>query len=96
VAFVLLPGVDEVPQQAVPGVVAARASAGALGATFPPSVLWRFRIGALAVQAVVWLGSGLAFGWSLQRAHPVDPATGHGFIGSQAHGREVFAAIEED
>ena len=37
-----------------------------------------------------------SLGWSLQRAHPVDPATGHGFIGSQAHGREVFADLDPD
>jgi hypothetical protein len=33
-------------------------------------------------------------GWSVERAHPVDEASGHGFIGSQAQGREVFATID--
>jgi hypothetical protein len=37
-----------------------------------------------------------ALGWRLERAHPVDPERGHGFIGSQAHGREVFAGIDRD
>ena len=29
-------------------------------------------------------------GWEAVRAHPVDPVEGHGFIGSQKHGLEVF------
>lgn len=32
-------------------------------------------------------------GWTVQRAHPVDPGTGHGFISSQRMGLEVFAGI---
>jgi hypothetical protein len=35
-------------------------------------------------------------GWTVERAHPVDAHTGHGFIGSQAQGREVFATIDPD
>jgi hypothetical protein len=43
------------------------------------------------------LGAALArLGWNVERAHPVDPARGHGFIGSQAQGREVFATIDPD
>lgn len=34
-----------------------------------------------------------AHGWSLQRAHEVDPDTGHGFINSQRMGLDVFASI---
>jgi len=37
-----------------------------------------------------------SLGWTLERAHPYDPIAGHGFIGSQAHGREVFAGIDPD
>jgi hypothetical protein len=37
-----------------------------------------------------------SLGWTVQRAHPVDAGRGHGFIGSQAHGREVFATIDPD
>ena len=33
-------------------------------------------------------------GWTVERAHPVDPRSGHGFIGSQAQGREVFATVD--
>ncbi|MGZ4705259.1 MAG: fucose isomerase [Acidimicrobiales bacterium] len=50
-------------------------------------------------QAALEAAATAAFeslGWTLQRAHPVDPASGHGFIGSQAHGREVFADIDPD
>ena len=32
----------------------------------------------------------------VERAHPVDPATGHGFIASQHQGMEVFAAIDRN
>ncbi|GHF22964.1 fucose isomerase [Pseudolysinimonas yzui] len=32
-------------------------------------------------------------GWKIQRANPVEPATGHGFISSQRMGLEVFRAI---
>jgi hypothetical protein len=45
--------------------------------------------GALATA----LGS---LGWTVERAHPVDAGRGHGFIGSQAHGREVFATVDPD
>ncbi len=37
-----------------------------------------------------------SLGWTVERAHPVDAGRGHGFIGSQAHGREVFATIDPD
>jgi len=32
-------------------------------------------------------------GWSVQRAHPFDPAKGHGFIDSQKYGMQVFRGI---
>ncbi|MEO3928444.1 fucose isomerase [Micromonosporaceae bacterium B7E4] len=32
-------------------------------------------------------------GWTVRRANPVDPATGHGFISSQRMGLEVFKTI---
>ena len=37
-----------------------------------------------------------SLGWTLERAHAFDPIAGHGFIGSQAQGREVFAGIDPD
>lgn len=36
------------------------------------------------------------FGWSITRAHDVDPDTGHGFIDSQKKGMEVFRNIPKD
>lgn len=36
------------------------------------------------------------FGRQLQRAHPFDPAKGHGFIDSQRHGLDVFRQIPKD
>jgi hypothetical protein len=35
-------------------------------------------------------------GWTVERANPVDPATGHGFISSQRMGLEVFKDIPAD
>jgi len=35
-------------------------------------------------------------GWSVVRAHGVDPATGHGFISSQRMGLDVFTSIPPD
>ena len=35
-------------------------------------------------------------GWTVRRANPVDPATGHGFISSQRMGLEVFRTIPPD
>ena len=43
------------------------------------------------------LGAAFArLGARVERAHPVDPATGHGFIASQRQGMEVFAAIDRN
>ncbi|WP_250505550.1 hypothetical protein [Bowdeniella massiliensis] len=36
------------------------------------------------------------FGWDVERAHDVNPETGHGFIDSQKRGMEVFATIPKD
>jgi hypothetical protein len=35
-------------------------------------------------------------GWQVQRAHEVDPSTGHGFIDSQRRGLEVFRDVPPD
>ena len=37
-----------------------------------------------------------ALGWSVRRGHPVDEASGHGFIASQRAGIEVFKRIPPD
>ena len=36
-------------------------------AGFPADVLWRFRLAAWALQAVLWAAIGLLFGWSTER-----------------------------
>ena len=36
------------------------------------------------------------FGWQIERAHCEDPATGHGFISSQAMGLKVFESVPLD
>lgn len=57
--YLLLPGINEVPQAAVPGVVDAVTDG---GVTFPPSVLWNFRMASVGVQVVMWGTIALAFG----------------------------------
>ena len=37
-----------------------------------------------------------AQGWKIQRAHPVDRASGHGFISSQKMGIEIFRHLDPD
>ncbi len=36
-------------------------------ATFPAAVLWRFRLASLGIEAVLWTGLGLAFGYLAER-----------------------------
>jgi len=62
--YLLLPGVNEVPQQAIPGVVDAVTDA---GVTFPPSVIWNFRVASLGIQAIMWTTLALVFGPLAQR-----------------------------
>jgi hypothetical protein len=59
VCFLVLPGINEVPQQLIAGVVPAVTDA---ETTFPPAVLWRFRIASLAIQAVMWATIAIGFG----------------------------------
>ena len=59
VCFIALPGVNEVPQQLIAGVVPAVTDA---ETTFPPAVLWRFRIASLTIQAVMWATIAIGFG----------------------------------
>ncbi|MCU1392692.1 MAG: hypothetical protein JWM34_1120 [Ilumatobacteraceae bacterium] len=59
VVYLVLPGVSEIPQAVIPGVVRAYGDG---GVTFPPTVLWKFRMASIAIQAVLWMGIALAFG----------------------------------
>ncbi|GAA2239167.1 fucose isomerase [Herbiconiux moechotypicola] len=49
----------------------------------------------VALEAAI-TGALAELGWSVVRANPVDPATGHGFISSQRMGLEVFKSIPAD
>jgi predicted cobalt transporter CbtA len=64
ICYLVLPGINEVPQQAVPGVVGAVTDA---GVTFPPTVLWNFRTASLGIQLVMWTTIALAFGGLAER-----------------------------
>ena len=64
VAYIVLPGVNDVPQLVLEGVTDA---VGDGGVTFPPVVLWRFRIASLAVQAVTWTTIAIGFGFLATR-----------------------------
>jgi Probable cobalt transporter subunit (CbtA) len=61
----LLPTINEVPQQALPKVVEPVTDN---GVTFPPTVLWGFRAASLGLQVVVWATIALVFG-ALARRH---------------------------
>jgi hypothetical protein len=65
VAYLVLPGVNEVPQALLRGVVPANGDG---GVTFPAVVLWRFRVAAAAVQVGLWATVAIAFGYLSQRA----------------------------
>jgi hypothetical protein len=71
-AFIALPGINDVPQALLEGVVR---SNGESGVTFPPVVLWRFRVAAFGVQVGLWATVAIAFGYLSQRALDGDRAT---------------------
>ena len=64
IAYIVLPGINDVPQLVLDGVTGA---VGEAGVTFPPVVLWRFRIASLAVQAVTWATIAIGFGFLATR-----------------------------
>ena len=64
VCYGVFPGINEVPQQALPTVLDAVSDA---GVTFPPTVLWAFRISSLGLQVVMWSTIALVFGALAQR-----------------------------
>jgi len=61
---IVLPSVNDVPQVLLAGVTNA---VGDSGVTFPPVVLWRFRIASLAVQAITWTTLAIGFGFLATR-----------------------------
>jgi predicted cobalt transporter CbtA len=63
IAYMALPGINEVPQQAIDGVTGAVTDS---GVTFPPGVLWNFRVASLGIQLVMWAALGVGFGLAAQ------------------------------
>ena len=68
--YSLLPGINAVPQQAIGGVVSAVTDA---HVTFPPTVLWRFRVASFGIQAVLWTTIAAIFGALARRE--LEPAS---------------------
>ncbi|MCU1346211.1 MAG: hypothetical protein JWL70_2477 [Acidimicrobiia bacterium] len=64
IAYAALPGVNEVPQQAIDGVTGAVTDA---GVTFPPATLWSFRVASFGIQFVMWAALAVGFGLAAQR-----------------------------
>jgi hypothetical protein len=62
--YAVFPGINEVPQQTIPSVVEAVTDA---DVTFPPTVLWAFRVSSLGLQVVLWSTIALVFGALAQR-----------------------------
>ena len=38
-----------------------------LGVGFPVTLMWRFRVASLGIQAVMWATLGILFGWLTER-----------------------------
>lgn len=64
VCYLALPAINEVPQQELPSVIAAVTDA---DTTFPPTVLWAFRVSSLGLQVVIWGIIALVFGALAER-----------------------------
>jgi Probable cobalt transporter subunit (CbtA) len=64
VCFLAFPGINEVPQAAIPNVVDAVTED---DVTFPPTVLWSFRMASLGLQVVMWTTIALVFGVLAER-----------------------------
>jgi len=62
--YAVFPTINEVPQEELPNVIAAVTHA---EVTFPPTVLWSFRVASLGLQVVVWATIALAFGVLAER-----------------------------
>ncbi|CAM3895402.1 CbtA family protein [Smaragdicoccus niigatensis] len=55
-------GVVAIGYTALPGI-------NEVGADFPATLLWQFRLSSLATQATLWFALGLAFAWLTERAN---------------------------
>jgi hypothetical protein len=70
ICSLLLPGINDVPQAALRGVIGAEGDA---GVTFPGIVLWRFRVSAVAVQVALWATVAISFGFLARK--PLEAGT---------------------
>ena len=84
VCYVALPAVNEVPQEALPAVIDAVTDS---DVTFPPTVLWAFRVASLGLQVVIWGALSLVFGALAQRQ--LEPAAG---LGRESRSRKAWAS----
>ncbi|HEY1291703.1 MAG TPA: CbtA family protein [Chloroflexota bacterium] len=62
--YAVFPSINEVPQEELPNVIAAVTHA---DVTFPPTVLWSFRMSSIGLQIVLWTTIALAFGTLAER-----------------------------
>ncbi len=65
ICYAVFPGINEVPQEELPDVIRAVTDA---EVTFPPTVLWSFRVASIGLQVVVWTTISLVFGVLAERA----------------------------
>jgi hypothetical protein len=82
ICFAVFPSINEVPQEELPNVIGAVTHA---EVTFPPTVLWSFRMASVGIQVVVWATIALAFGVLAERV--LEP----GVAVSYARGKEAAA-----
>lgn len=68
--YAILPTINEVPQVALPTVIDAVTDA---DVTFPPTVLWAFRVASLGLQVVIWATISLVFGVLAERQLEPNP-----------------------
>jgi hypothetical protein len=64
VCYAVFPSINEVPQEALPNVIDAVTHA---DVTFPPTVLWSFRMSSIGLQVVLWATIALSFGVLAER-----------------------------
>ncbi|MEU4264388.1 CbtA family protein [Streptomyces argenteolus] len=62
-----------------------------VGTDFPASLLWEFRLATLAVQATLWVGFGLVFGYLTERLLVPRQSTGGAVAADRAAARSASA-----
>src|SRR5262249_16698298 len=64
IGYAVFPGINEVPQEGLPNVIDAVTTS---QVTFPPAVLWSFRVASIGLQVVMWTTISLVFGALAER-----------------------------